>query len=399
MTWSTVPGARHYELQTACDSGTTIYNTANTAWTPFASTGGSGTAVLQRAPGLNVQQGSPLLSGDTCDVYVRAFTDSAIDGTAIAGPYAITSFVVGGQLSFNNPPANCLVAGPSGCAGRLNPAADVISPGVGATVGKSPLICWKPADKDPTAGVNASTGYWVVIARDANFTTVVQAAFTDEPCYAPRSPLVDEGTLYYWQVIPAFSNPFDYTGPAGSLGGFTTSPSFQHASVPATPIRPVGGASASGTVVFQWSPVPEQVRDYTIEVAEDASFSSDLETVTTDATSYSASRIYPVGTTLYWRVRANNDDTSGLAWSPTSTFVQTLPVPTITTAQPFLGATFPAWTPVDGATGARQNVYRRGAPTTTVPSAAVSYIKMTGTVTARCRCAIFGSSKSAYHRP
>ena len=212
VTWSTVPGARHYELQTACDSGTTIYNTANTAWTPFGSTGGSGHPPFFNAPGLSVQQGSPLLSGDTCDVYVRAFTDSAIDGTAIAGPYATTSFVVGGQLSFNNPPANCLVAGPSGCAGRLNPAADVISPGVGATVGKSPLICWKPADKDRTAGVNASTGYWVVIARDANFTTVVQAAFTDEPCYAPRSPLVDEGTLYYWQVIPTFLNAFDYTG-------------------------------------------------------------------------------------------------------------------------------------------------------------------------------------------
>ena len=37
VTWSTVPGARHYELQTARASGaTTIYNTANTAWTPFA---------------------------------------------------------------------------------------------------------------------------------------------------------------------------------------------------------------------------------------------------------------------------------------------------------------------------------------------------------------------------
>jgi hypothetical protein len=50
VTWSTVPGARHYELQTACDSGTTIYNTANTAWTPFASTVWLGPpAVLQRA--------------------------------------------------------------------------------------------------------------------------------------------------------------------------------------------------------------------------------------------------------------------------------------------------------------------------------------------------------------
>ena len=404
VTWSTVPGARHYEVQTACTSGTTIYTTANTAWTPFASTGNLGHPPFFNAPGLSVDQGTGLTPGDDCDVYVRAFADSAIDGTPIAGPYASTSFHVGSQ-TFSNPPSNCQAPA---CAGRLNPAADVISPGVGATVGKSPLICWKPSDKDSSAAVNASTGYWVLIARDPNFTTPVQAAYTTEPCYAPRSPLVDEGTSYFWQVIPTFNNSsIDFTtgvNGAGSNGGFTASPSFQHSSVPPTPIRPVGGASASGTVVFQWSPVPEQVRDYTVEIAQDASFGSDLESVTTDATSYSASRIYPVGTTLYWRVRANNDDEQGLAWSPTSTFVQTLPVPTITTAQPFLGATFPAltWTPVDGATGYEvQNVWPDGSsPITTVPTAAASYVKMTGTGHGSVQVrAVFGQTKGAYTPP
>ena len=101
-----------------------------------------------------------------------------------------------------------------------------------------------------------SNGYWVAIARDSNFTTVVQAAYTDEPCYAPRSPLVDEGTLYYWQVIPTLNGGANYTPAAGLLGGFNGSPNFQHASVPPTPMQPVGGAAASGTVVFHWSPVP-----------------------------------------------------------------------------------------------------------------------------------------------
>ena len=67
---------------------------------------------------------------------------------------------------------------------------DVITPGVGGIVNKSPLICWKPADMNPGVGVTPSDGYWVIIARDSNFTTVVQAAFTNEPCYAPRSPFV-----------------------------------------------------------------------------------------------------------------------------------------------------------------------------------------------------------------
>jgi len=400
VTWSTVPGARHYEVQTACSGSTTIYSTANTAWTPFSQTGNPGNPQFFNAPNVSVQTGSPLPTGN-CTVFVRAFTDSALEGTPIAGPYASTTFHVGGE-AFNNPPTvDCAVSG-SSCDGRLNPATDVISPALGGIVNKSPLICWKPADMNATGGaVTPSTGYWVAIARDSNFTTVVQAAYTDEPCYAPRSPLVDEGTLYYWQVIPTVGGGGGFTPAAGLLGGFTGSPNFQHASVPPTPVQPVGGASASGTVLFQWSPVPEQVKNYTIEISADSSFSSDLDSATTDATAWAASHIYPVGTTLYWRVRANNDDSSGLAWSGTSTFVQTLPVPTITTASPFLGATFPAltWPPVDGATGYEiQNVWPDGsAPTTTVPSAAASYTKMTGTGhgTVQVR-ALFGSAKSAY---
>ena len=189
-----------------------------------------------------------------------------------------------------------------------------------------------------------STGYWVAIARDINFTTIVQAAYTNEPCYAPRAPLVDEGTLYYWQVIPTIGGGGGFRmrrRAAGRTGGFPASPSFQHASVPPTPIQPVGGASVSGPILFQWSPVPQQVKNYSIEVAQDDSFSTILESATTDATAYSATQTYPVGATVYWRVRANNNDDKGLAWSGTSSFVQTLPVPTITTPHAVLGRDLP----------------------------------------------------------
>ena len=99
VTWSTVPGARHYDLQTRL------------RWRDHESTHGEhrldavraapatrGTRRSSTRPDVSVQQGTPLLNGDTCDVYVRAFTDSAIDGTPIAGPPRLsTSFVVGGQ--------------------------------------------------------------------------------------------------------------------------------------------------------------------------------------------------------------------------------------------------------------------------------------------------------------
>ena len=225
---------------------------------------------------------------------------------------------------------------------------------------------------------------------------------TPEPCYAPPVPLVDEATSYYWQVVPVDTLGTAPRRAGGLAGGFPPAPSFQHASVPPLPMSPIGGAAASGPVVFRWAPVPEQVKDYTIEIAQDDSFSTILEQASMDATSYSATTTYPVGATVFWRVRANNNNSQGLAWSATSSFVQTLPVPAITTAQPLSGATFPAltWTPVDGATSYEvQDVWPDASVhvTSGIPSTAVSYTKMTGTGhgTVQVR-AVFGNVKGAY---
>lgn len=412
ITWDTVPGARMYEVQVSCSGASSqVYTTTNTAWTPLAQTGTNGTPPLFNSPNVGVQQGtSPLANGRTCGVAVRAYADSAIDGSSIFGDYAFSSTFVVGTQAFTNPPS--LDCGdptpfPSTCLGRLG-AGDIVTPSVGSIIGKSPLLCWRPADMDPDpTHKTPSTGYWVAIARDSSFTTIVQSAYTTEPCWAPRQPLVDEGTLYYWQVIPIGNAAgtgvaTDWVSPADTQGGFLVSPSFQHASVPPTPVQPVGGASASGPVVFQWTPVPQQVKNYTIEVAQDDSFSTILESAKTDATSYSATQTYPVGATVYWRVRANNNDDKGLAWSGTSSFVQALPVPKITTPQAFSGATFPAliWTPVDGATSYEvQDVWPDASVhvTSNIPSTAVSYTKMTGTGhgTVQVR-AVFGNVRSAY---
>ena len=355
VTWSTVPGARHYELQTACDSGTTIYNTANTAWTPFGSTGGSGHPPFFNAPGLSVQQGSPLLSGDTCDVYVRAFTDSAIDGTAIAGPYATDELRRRRPAVVQQPAGQLPVAGPSGCAGRLNPGADVISPGVGADRRQEPAHLLD-------AGGHGSHGrrerQHRLLGRDRAGRQLHDGragAFTDEPCYAPRSPLVDEGTLYYWQVIPTVLERLRlvraYARLARRLHG---PPSFQHASVPPTPIRPVVGGVGLGN-----RRVPVEPRAGAGQGLHDRGRRGRRPSARTSSRSPpTPPRTRRPGSTRSARrctgaCAPTTTTASGLAWSPTSTFVQTLPVPTITTAEPFLGATFPAltWTPVDGATG------------------------------------------------
>jgi hypothetical protein len=402
--WDTVPGARAYQLSINCNSaGAATYTTANTAWTPLATINGPPPPYLQ-SPNVSVQNDNlGLVVG--CDVLVRALADNAIDDTVVYGPYAALSFFVGGQSpAFSNPPpSDCAIPA---CAGRLS-AANIVAPANGTTIGKSPVLCWKPFDMDPAGGtVEPSRGYWVSIARDPNFTTIVQTAYTPEPCYAPPFPLVDEATLYYWQVVPVrtLSNSQSYLSLSGASGGFIApAPSFQHASVPPTAIAPVGGQAASGPVVFRWSAVPEQVKTYNIEVAQDDSFSTILESAMTDATSYSATTTYPVGATVYWRVRANNDQDKGLAWSATSSFVQTLPIPTITTPEAFSGETFPAltWSPVDGATGYEvQDVWPDASVhlTSNIPSTAVSYTKMTGTGhgTVQVRAMFPGGFKSAF---
>ncbi len=405
VVWDTVPGARNYEVQVNCTGTPDTYFTANTAWTPPGNSGGNTVPQLLSAPGAGFDQADPPWDnpGDSCAVFVRAYADNAIDGQPIAGHFATTSFVIGGEAGFDDTPSfDCNAS--STCLGRLDDF-DIITPDRGTIIGKSPLFCWGTADMDSQTGVGhnvPSRHYWVTIARDSNFTTIVQQAYLNEPCYAPSKPMVDEGTLYYWQVIPAAANGF-FPTIAGTNGGFLVSPSFQHASVPPTPVSPVGGAGAPGAVVFKWTPVPEQVKTYTIEVAQDDSFSTILESATTDATSYSANSTYPVGATVYWRVRANNNDDKGLAWSGTSTFVQTLPVPTITTAAPFSGATFPAltWTPVDGATSYEvQDVWPDASVhlTSGIPSTAVSYTKMTGTGhgTVQVRAVFSNGFKSAY---
>ena len=278
---------------------------------------------------------------------MRAYADNAYDGTLIFGPYAYTTLNVGGESGFtNNPAIDCGTPGPvSTCLGLLN-GSDVLANSVGgvasgSVIGKSPLLCWSPTDMDPATGAGhnvPSVGYWVTIARDSHFTTLVESAYTSEPCWAPKKPLVDEGTSYYWQVVPVGAlGAANWQNPAGITGGFKVSPTFQHSSVPPTLVAPVGGASVSGSVVFRWTPVPQQEKNYTIEVAQDDSFSTILESATTDSTSYSATTTYPVGATVFWRVRANNDDDKGLAWSATQSFVQTLPVPTITTTEAFSG--------------------------------------------------------------
>ena len=130
--WDTVPGARMYEVQTCnCGGASTIYFTANTAWTPFADTGNSAVpAVLQRSRASNVRQDSPpLQTGDCCACRVRAFADNAIDGSADRRAISRPSNFTSAARSFTNPPTIDCTCRNSVVRRAAQPGADVMTPG------------------------------------------------------------------------------------------------------------------------------------------------------------------------------------------------------------------------------------------------------------------------------
>jgi hypothetical protein len=169
-------------------------------------------------------------------------------------------------------------------------------------------------------------GYFVVVARDPEFTKVIDVAFTNAPAYAPRTASLvttyaDERTSYYWAVMPT-------KGLKGT--GLATIPqqnepqAFHKQSAPPQ-LQPVG--DVQGQPEFRWS-AAEGARRYRIQVDDDPSFSDPIDDVLTNSTSLTSSATYPADSRLYWRVRADDENLVGLTWSDAGEFTRSLPAAT-----------------------------------------------------------------------
>jgi hypothetical protein len=207
-----------------------------------------------------------------------------------------------------------------------------------------PFFAWKP--------VPGACSYFVVVAKDQSFTDVVDLALTRNPVYAPRAGTLprtyaDESSSYFWAVIPS---------PQLNGAGVWTKPEdnspqeFHKRSVPPRPIEPVGGAAVTRQPTFRWTSA-DGAREYRLQVAQDPSFGEPIDDVLTDATAFTSSSTYPADTVLYWRVRADDENRLGLAWSPVQTFRRQLPTPQPSGDNPTGGRTIPLlrWSPVEGA--------------------------------------------------
>ena len=220
-------------------------------------------------------------------------------------------------------------------AGQINASSTLVSANA---QGSGPLASVTQAPFTP-----GTVSYFVLVAKDDQFSNIVDYAFTQFPVYSPRQLLKpttypDETTSYYWVVLPAaLANGGDAVG-TPVLGAARA---FEKRSTPPGLVSPGPGADELDQPVFRWTPV-EGARRYRLQVAQDASFGTLLDDILTNSASYTSNTTYPADATLYWRVRADDENLIGLTWSGPQTFEKRLAMPT--PGGPIEGDVIPTWT-------------------------------------------------------
>jgi hypothetical protein len=354
VTWSPVPGASSYEVEvtryvpeSGCNWAATLQTveTSALAWTPLGPDGSHIGPSAWPGPRTNSQ----LAAANTpyC-VRVLARSDNDAMGNQVVSQWTEIGGINQPAFLFADQPA----PGSPGPEGLVTPSSAYLLPAAGSTQPRTPLFTW--------ARVPGASLYYVIIARDAGFTHVVDIASTVVPAYAPplggEEPLDDETSAYYWAVVPVNAKLEVFSDPSQ---GQDAPQNFSKSSVPPTPVAPMNGADVENQPTFSWTPA-EGALNYTLQVSQDPSFGSPIDNVKTDSTAYTSSSTYPADVTLYWRVRANdtNSRNEGLNWSAVQTFLRTLPVPSPVPGNPAGGQGIPAlaWTPVVGATAYQVHV-------------------------------------------
>jgi hypothetical protein len=327
VSWLPVAGASSYEVMVGpwTDAGkycnwsvspSRTFRTAVTSWTPLGpSTRGRPVGAGAPIPSTDGSWG--MTAGVSYCVRVRARSDRDANREEIVSEWTQLGGVGHPALTYGAPPSNCFATSTPASAYH-EPADDPTlppKPPSEQAVKRTPLFTWDDVD--------GACGYFVVVARDPEFTNVVDVAFTRAPAYAPRTTTApktyaDETTSYFWTVMPTVSTTGD---------GLSTAPqenhpqSFQKRSDP--PVL-YSVRDTSGQPEFRWSAV-EGARHYRIQVDEDPSFSRPIDDVLTNSTSLTSSATYPADSHLYWRVRADDETVTGLTWSETGQFDRSLP--------------------------------------------------------------------------
>jgi hypothetical protein len=342
LKWDSVPGASAYLVDVApyvssvCNWGDPDgwrVTTSIPSWTPLGY-GWNGIKPYPDAMPVAYDSASLNLNGRYC-VRVRAKGERDTAQQDVYGDFTYLDDGTGSAFQWVGYPAG------GSCTPSCNPgypgADDYVLPARGTLTRLTPLLTWRP--------LSGRQSYFVLVAKDPNFSNIIDYAFTQVPAYSPRSQIrpttySDETTLYYWAILPA-------TGLNGS--GFVGDPlsaaasTFQKQSLPPSAMSPADGALLTDQPIFRWTSV-EGARRYRFQVAQEPTFAAPLEDVATASTSYTPFTTHPADTTLYWRVRADDENLIGLTWSATRTFQRRLAAPVPSPNNVTISDFTPAWT-------------------------------------------------------
>jgi hypothetical protein len=312
--WDPVPGASGYQVDVVpygtpdrsdCDwvarRRTDIWHvdTAVPSWTPqsFMKVPNDREPYPARNIHAAYDPTKALIAGQRYCIRVRARTDRDLQHQDVFGDYTYfpePAFTFGGYAT-------------GGSAGNAH--ADTYGAPVNKVrVTRTPLFSWRP--------VSGAASYWVIVAKDASFTNVVDYALTNIPAYSPRrfdNPVTysDEETLYYWAVLPA--TRFDGAGAPGDP--LSQVPQrFEKRSVSPALLLPKQGALVVGPPTFRWTAV-EGAKRYRLQVSQDPNFGTLLDEILTNSTAYTATKTYPANAALHVQVRAEDENDVGLSWS------------------------------------------------------------------------------------
>ena len=395
IAWDPVPGASKYQVNVGlydadtdhCDfgpegSGRWLSNTASTYWTPLGKSPSS--KPFPSGPSTS-SDGRELVAGKSYCVQVRAIGGRVNLPTPVEGDFTQLDDGTGAAFTFSGYAAG----GPCSpsCGAEYIGADDYLLPQrledspVAQTA--QPLFVWNP--------VAGKQSYWVIVAKDPSFTTIVDYAFTRVPAYAVRTGTTprtypDETTAYYWVVLPSTDA---HGSPAGNIPAQGNYADFEKQTVAPTLLGPDNDETFALPPTFSWTTVPG-AKKFHLQVATEPTFANSVSTkqddITTASTEYTAQKTYPAAKTLYWRVQAMDENNNGLTWSETRTFEVDLEAPTLDPATPTVGdASLPVlrWFPVPGAVSYTLRIHEPNDNTPNTysgfPSTAASFEKITGT--------------------
>ncbi len=172
-------------------------------------------------------------------------------------------------------------------------------------------------------------GYYVEIARDPEFTDIVENWETYESSTGPFYSLMPAGfhplkayednESYYWRVrirherFTTYASDFDY-GPYSIPMRFKLS-----SDIVGNPHASTGG-DARITPTFSWDRV-EGASGYALQLDNDSNFSDPIISVKLDTISYTPLAPLPDGS-YFWRVATRRSDTIVNQWTSTMTFTK-----------------------------------------------------------------------------